>query len=151
MPINALVPNLTDFTAFVYAQGVTTAELPTNSPYLQASLDYAENMVIDSPPNISAVIYVDAVYNLGFHKLLKITPDQTGQTFFADSRKQYGLLSFVAGPVVVAGDQGTGDSLLPAEWMKDMTLLANDCLKTPWGQSFLMYQQDYGPTIVGVS
>ena len=28
------VPNLADFTTFVYGQGVTTAQLPTNSVYL---------------------------------------------------------------------------------------------------------------------
>jgi len=151
MSTNALQPNLTDFTAFVYAQGVPEADLPSDSPYLPAALEYAENVVIDSPPDISTVLYVDAVYNLGMHKLLKIAQDINPYTFFTDSRKQYGLLSFVAGPIVTSGDQGTSEALLPAEWMKDMTLLANDCLKTPWGQSFLMYQQDYGPTIVGVS
>ena len=35
------VPNLVDFTTFVYGQGVTTAQLPANSVYLTYAFNKA--------------------------------------------------------------------------------------------------------------
>ena len=148
---NPTFPNLADFVVFCLAQGVPTADLPSPYTYAQWALSYSENVTITSDGSMPAIMYVMAVYNLGLHQLIKTSPDQTGQTFFADSRKAYKMLSFTTGPVASSGDESTNQSLVVPEWMKTMSLQANDCLKTPWGISYLEYAQSYGSNIVGIS
>ena len=148
---NPTTPNLPDFTAFCYAQGVPTSDLPDTSPYLAWALDYGQALTLYVPPPLPSKIYVLAVYNLSFHRLLKIAQDQQGQTFFTDQRAAFSLLSFVTGPVASSGDVSTNQVLVVPEWMKNMTMATNDLLKTPWGRAYLEYAQSYGPNIVGVS
>ena len=144
------VPNLADFTTFVYNQGVTTAQLPSNSLYLQWSFTWANDNTF-TVPQMPSIIYVLAVYNYGFHHLLQIAQDQTGETFFTSARAQYNLLNFTSGPVIASGDQGTNSQLVEPEYLKNMTISMGNLLKTPWGQEYLSYAQQYGPTIVGFS
>jgi hypothetical protein len=149
--VNPTTPNLADFTTFVYEQGVPQVDLPSNSVYLTWALTYAENIALIPPGDMPSIIYVLAVYNLGMHHLLMIAQDVSGQTFFQAQRTAFMLLSFVAGPVSASGDQGTNQTLLVADWMKNMTLSSLDLLKTPWGRSYIQYAQSYGPNIIGVS
>ncbi len=144
------VPNAADFATFVYNQGITTAELPANSLYLQWAFNYAFDQTF-TVPQMPAILYVLAVYNYGFHRLLQITQDQPGQTYFTTARSTYGLLNFTAGPVIASGDQGTNQTLVEPEYLKNMTVSMGNLLKTPWGQEYLSYAQQYGPTIVGFS
>lgn len=74
-----------------------------------------------------------------------------GFTFFASLRKQYQILSLVAGPVQTATDQGTSTTLAVADLFKTLTIGDLDLMKTPWGQRYLAYAQKAGPTVVGVS
>ncbi|MDR3445975.1 hypothetical protein [Dyella sp.] len=74
-----------------------------------------------------------------------------GFTFFASLRKQYQILSLVAGPVQTATDQGTSTTLAVADFFKTLTIGDLDLMKTPWGQRYLAYAQKAGPTVVGVS
>lgn len=74
-----------------------------------------------------------------------------GFQFFANLRKQFNLLSLVAGPVESSGDQGTNQKLVVPDFFKTITLSDLDMLKTPWGQRYLAYAQKAGPTVVGVS
>ena len=148
---NPTYPNLPDFVVFALNQGVPTADLPSPYTYAQWALSYAENVALSTPSDLPSIVYVIAVYNLAFHQLLKISPDQTNQTFFTDSRKTYNLLSFVTGPIASTNDVTTGNAMVVPEWMKNMTLQANDCIRTVWGLAYLDYAQCYGPTIVGVS
>jgi hypothetical protein len=148
---NPTMPNLADFTAFVYAQGVPTDDLPSDSPYLQWSFNTSVAKVINAPACIAPIIYVLAVYNLGMHTLLKIGQDESGQTFFADQRKTFNLLTFTAGPVQSAADQATSDTLVVPDFLKTLTLADLDLLKTPWGREYLAYAQEFGPNVVGVT
>ena len=148
--VDPTTPNQTDFNTFVYAQGVTTAQLPTNSDYLAWAFNYGVNLT-SSVPNLPAPAYPLACYNGGFHYLLRITPDQAGQSFFADARKTYNLLTFVAGAVTSSGDQGTQDALSGSEALSNLSLLGMDMLKTPWGNEWLFYSQAYGPNVVGLT
>lgn len=141
-------PNLADFTTFVRNQGVTTAQLPDGSDYLAWAFNYGVNLT-NYVPNLPVPAYPLACYNGGFHYLLRITPDQDGQTFFADSRAKFNLLTFVAGAVISSGDQGTQDTLSGSEGLSNLFLLGMDMLKTPWGNEWLFYSQAYGPTVVG--
>lgn len=153
-------PNIADFETYVYSQGITTAELPTGSDYAVWALGYAENIAIEPPPGLpqatvsgtlTASPYVMAVYNLGMHRLLFVAQDQAGQTTFADLRKEFGLLSFQAGPIISASDQSTSESMAKPDWMDSMTLQSLTLLKTPWGRFYLEYAQMYGRTLWGIS
>lgn len=148
---NPSEPNLADFTVFVYAQGVPQADLPSDSQYLVWSFDTSVAKAICSPACLAPIIYVLAVYNLGMHTLLKIAQDEEGQTFFADQRKAFNLLTFLGGPVQAAADQGTSDSLVVPDFFKTLTLADLDLLKTPWGREYLAYAQAFGPNVVGVN
>jgi len=144
-------PNLPDFIIFVRNQGVTTDILPDGSPYFSSAYTFGKDTTLTSPGCLPSIIYVLAVYNLGMHKLIKIAPDTDPSTYFVDMRKQCGLLSFVAGPVIASADESTSETLLPAEWLKDMTLSAADALKTSWGRDYLEYANSYGSTVVELS
>lgn len=150
--VDPATPNQADFNTFVYNQGVTTAQLPSNSEYLPWAFQYGVNVTTQTasalmpPPS-----YVLACYNAGFHYMLTIAQDQLGQTFFSGLRTQYNLLAFVAGAVISSGDQGTSQTLSGSRGLEDLSLAAMDFLKTPWGQQYLQYAQAYGPNIVGVS
>ena len=144
-------PNLADFVVFALAQGVPSADLVSPYTYASWALGYAQNVALTAPCDLPAIVYVMAVYNLAFHQMLKTSPDQSGQTFFADIRKTYSLLSFVTGPIASTNDVSTGNAMVIPEWMKSMTIQANDLIRTVWGLSYLDYAQCYGPTIVGCS
>ena len=149
--VNPTAPNLADFTTYVRNQGVTTTVLPDGSPYLTWAFNYGVNVTSQPPGNMPAILYVLACYNLGMHYLLTITQDQSGQTFFADQRKAYSLLTFISGAVISSGDNGTNETLSEPEFLKGLLIGDLDQLKTPWGRSYLDYAQQYGSTIVGVS
>lgn len=148
--VDPTTPNQADFNTFVYNQGVTTDQLPSDSDYLTWAFQYGVNLTnyVDGLP---VPTYPLACYNAGFHYLLRITPDQPGQTFFADNRTKYNLLTFVAGAVTSSGDQGTQDTLSGSEGLSNLSLLGMDMLKTPWGNEWLFYSQAYGPTVIGLT
>lgn len=148
----AASPNLVDFTTYVGNQGVPAAALPVDSPYLQYALDWAENRALHDPTgHVPGMEYVFACYNAGLHFLLREAPDQIGQNFFTNARQQYGLSSFVAGPVLSSSDSGTSQSLAGSNGVRDLPLSAMDLIKTPWGAAFLAYQQSFGPNLMGLT
>jgi len=150
--VDPATPNQADFDTFAYNQGITTAELPADSDYLVWAYQYGVSWTTQTASALMpAPSYVLACYNLGFHYLLKVAQDQSGQTFFADQRTKYSLLTFVAGAVISSADQGTSQTLSASKSLEDLSLLGMDALKTPWGQAWLQYEQAYGPNIVGVS
>lgn len=148
---NPSAPNLNDFATFAYNQGVPEGDLPSDSDYLQWSFDIAMGIALIPPADMPPIQYVLAVYNLGMHQLLKIAQDQPGQTFFAQQRTAFKLLTFQAGPVGASADQSTSNTLVAAEFIKGLTMQGLDLLNTPWGREYLSYAQMYGPNIVGVS
>jgi len=78
-------------------------------------------------------------------------PGVFGLQFFANLRKQFNLLSLVAGPVQSSHDASTGQTLVVPDFFKNLTFADLDLMKTPWGQRYLAYAQQYGPNIVDVS
>lgn len=130
---------------------VAIASASTYSQYLAWAFGAAVAITLMPPPGMPAIEYVMAVYNYGMHKLLKVGQDQTGQTFFADQRKAFNLLSFKAGPVGASADQATSQTLVTPDFLKGLTMGDLDLLLTPWGREYLDYSQAYGPSIVGVS
>ena len=148
---NPDTPDLADFTTFAYDQGVPTADLPTDSPYLQWAFTLASDTVLIPPGDMPPILYVLAVYNFGMHQLVKMAQDQAGQDFFANARKNFNLTAFSAGVLSATSDNGTSSTLTVPESMQNLTLQDLDLLRTPWGREYLMYAQSYGPSIVGVS
>lgn len=145
------VPNITDFTTYVYAQGVPSADLPSGSQYLDWALGYAIGITLVPPACMPAIEYTIACYNAGMHQLLKIAQDETGQTFFTTARTTFGLNAFVFGVSTSASDNGTSNTLATPDFIKSSTLQTIDFMRTPWGRDFVEYQQSYGPNVVGVS
>lgn len=144
-------PNLADFTTFVYNQGVPESDLPNNSQYLQWAFTMAMNLALVAPCSVPSIVYVLAVYNLGMHRLLKVAQDIPPSTFFSTQRANFKLMSLVAGVVQSSSDNVTSNSLVVPDFFKNLTMQDLDLLKTPWGQEYLAYAQQFGPDVVGVS
>lgn len=136
--------------------GISTAQLPDNSPWIGYAFGIAlqtVNPVLVAVPSVPNVwtIYEVAVYNLGGSNLINYAPDQPGQTFFADARKAWNING--EGPfgvVSAAGDQGTSDSFIVPDAMKGLTLGDLQNLKDPWGRAYLAIAQKTG-TLWGLS
>jgi hypothetical protein len=135
----------------VPAAAISVASATAYSPYLAWAFGAAMAITLSPPPCMPPIEYVMAVYNYGMHKLLKVGQDQIGQTFFADQRTAFKLLSFKAGPVGASADQATSQTLVAPDFLKGLTMGDLDLLLTPWGRDYLDYSQAYGPSIVGVS
>ena len=144
------IPNLTDFTTFVYGQGVTVAQLPSTSVYLTYAFNKAF-AIVPTVPQMDATLYTLAVYYYGMHRLLEIAQDQVGQTFFTKGRQTYGLLNLVIGPVISSSDNGTSQSLAQPDFLSGLQMGDLSLIKTFWGREYLDYAMTYGPNIVGVS
>jgi hypothetical protein len=71
--------------------------------------------------------------------------------YWSDLRAKYGLDSFVLGVIQSSADQGTSQSLLVPDWVKNLTMFDLALLKTPWGRRYLGLAQAYGPTIWGLT
>ena len=105
------------------------------------------------------ILYTLAVYNCATHLLFVITPDQAGQSYFANARGNnsstippgFALNVPSTGIVVSTFDQGTGTTLTAPQWADGLTIGQLDFYRTPWGRSYLSFAQSFGPTIVGLS
>ena len=159
--VNPTLPNLADFTTFVYSATQTptgapipTSALPTNSPYIGYAYNVALALAYQGLQFIAPGIYVLAVYNLGLDRLINFAPDQTGQTYFATLRSSpptgYGINNFVPGVVTAASDVSTSSTLTAPGFMQHLTLSDLQRLKTPFGLTYLSFVQDMG-TLWGMS
>jgi hypothetical protein len=152
--VNPKTPNLPDFLTFLADQvQIPSSALPDDSPYPGYALDAAIGLVLLPPACPVPVLYTLAVYNGATHLLFTITPDQQGQTYFANARSPqgFGLAAPSTGLVVATFDEGTGTTLAEPEWAKGLTVNQLGYFKTPWGREYLSWQQSFGPTIVGLT
>lgn len=101
-------------------------------------------------PTIAPTSYVLAVYNCAGHLLLYMTPDQSGQTFFATARKNYNLLSPISGVTSSTSDQDTASSYAVPESLENLTIGDLMFTLTPYGRVYLAYAQSFGQ-IAGLS
>jgi hypothetical protein len=170
-------PNLTDFLDFLSESvQIPSAALPALSPWPGYAFNQAMLTVVSGPgdsgcwgwppgmvpPNGGlGILYTLAVYNCATHLLFMITPDQSGQTYFADARASttstnfpnggFGLNTPSMGLVVSASDEATSSTLKTPNWAAGMTIGQLELFQTPWGRAYLSYAQSYGPTIVGLT
>ena len=147
---NPNVPNLPDYILFVTdIMQISPLYLPADSPYLQWSLDRAQNLVLQTP--CGGTEYTVAVYNCAGHILLVMATDQAGREFFEETRKKLGMLKFAAGVVASTSDQSTSTSLAVPDALKQLTIGDLDFMRSQYGRNYMSYSQDYGPTIWGLS
>ena len=133
------------FLAFIRAQGITTADLPDASAYVDSSMALAIEIVYTPMQAASPLMYDNAVYNLGMSNLVEFAPDQTGRTTFKDLRKNYNINGFIPGVVQSSGDEGTNTSMLVPDFMKNLTMADLQYIKTPWGRTYMGIAQRIGP------
>jgi hypothetical protein len=144
-------PNLADFTSFIYNNvGVPVAALPLGSQW--PGFAFTQTMAMVSfYPTVTPIEYVLAVYNCGAHILLRITPDQVGQTFFADARKTFKVLSPETGIIQSSSDEGTSNSFAVGQGMQNLTIGDLNFYTTPYGREYLAYAMDGGPGLWGLT
>lgn len=141
-------PTLAGFLSFLRASvAISTTVLPDNSDFIPLAFNYAENVTLSQlkeMPNVNATlpsIYATAVYNLATHILIETAQDQTGQTYFADARRAFGLNDAFGGLVNSASDQGTSASAVIPDWVQNMTLDEFSLIKTPYGRVYMRIAQ----------
>jgi hypothetical protein len=144
-------PTLAGFLVFVRDQmGIPVSALPDGSQALvwayEVSLDTVSLKILHASPRL----YLVAVYNLAGDTLMNIAPDVTGSTFFSSYRAEKKLGNFVPGLIQSSSDEGTSESLMIPEALKNLTLSDLQNLKTPWGQAYLAIAQRAG-TLWGLS
>ena len=128
---------------------IPTSALPDNSPFIQSAYDYA-TMIVDvnlasvPSPATSPSYYAQAIYNLGADALVNITPDQSGQTFFANLRSTMHINEFVSGVISSSADESTSQSMVVPKAAELFTMLDLQTLKTPWGRFYMALAQQGG-------
>jgi hypothetical protein len=138
-------PSLDGYTNFIRnVMLVSTDALPADSELIGCTYDMAYSQVNDMLANIPGMVYALAIYNLAADYLISWAPDQTGQTFFKDARKSYGVNNFAAGVVAGSADSGTSTSLLVSQAMQGLTIGQLSNLKTPYGRTYLALAQSWG-------
>lgn len=123
---------------------ISTADLPSDSPYIQLTYDVSLKTVNRALCTVSSLIYTLAVYNLATSLLLSWCPDQAGRTYFADIRKKWNINDFVTGVVQSSSDEGTSQSMIVQKAAENFTLDDLQRLKDPYGRQYLQWAQKYG-------
>lgn len=154
-------PNIIDFWYFLRTSvRIPIANLPNNSPFPQYALDQAIILTLCAPVGI---LYTLAVYNCATHIVYKITPDTAASDYFRNARSAPGkggngsggdgfaLVAPSTGLVAASSDETTSSTLTSPDWAKRLTIGELDFFRTPWGRTYLEYQQSYGPTIIDLT
>lgn len=155
-------PTLAEFTNFLVAYvGISTDILPSNSPVIAFSFTLAMSVVNPVLAQANQLIYNNAVYNLATDFVFNYAQDQPeapmvegsdpAAPFFKNSRKVWGINSFVPGVIQSTGDEGTNSSYVVQEAAKNFTLSNLQNLKTPYGRRYLAWAQEFGPTPYGIT
>lgn len=144
-------PNLTDYTTFLYTVvEIPPMQLPATSPVIPMSLSIACETV-NCTLMVVPTLYTLAVYNLAADRLINYAPNQDTQTYFTDLRCKFRLNEVSVGVPSATADQGTSAGILNPEFMKTMTLLDLQTLKTPYGREYMSIALSYGPNVWGLS
>jgi hypothetical protein len=147
----ATQPTFAGFVNFVrMGMGIGTDNLPDDSIWLVYAYNVAIAVVNLGLAAVGGPIYMLSVYNLAADNLINYAQDTPPSTYFADLRKFYKIGSLVPGLIQSTSDQGTSESLMIPDALKDLTLANLQNLKTPWGRQYLAWAQSWG-TVWGLS
>jgi hypothetical protein len=135
--------------------GVPSDVLPSTSPYICTSYEYATEMVNYLLDIASPILYVQAIYNLAGDFLCNMAQDIStlpppDNTYWTNLRTTLGTNSFVPGIINAANDQDTSAALMTPLNLQNLTLGDLQNLKTPWGRMYLSIAQSVG-TLWGLS
>ena len=143
-------PTLAGFWAFIRGtMGINSVVLPDSSTTVPFAYKVAK-VIANMDFAILPPIYSLMVYNLGGSNVINFAPDQNGQTYFADLRKNFNINSFIAGVVSASRDEATSQTLVVQKAAEDFTLADLQLLKDPYGRVYLQFAQKYGG-LVGIS
>ena len=148
-------PNVADFGYFLTnSVQIPTSALPANSPWIGYAFDQAQALV-PCYAGVPGFTFSLATYNLGTHLVFLITPDQTGQTYFATARGStaggFNLLAPSTGLVVASSDESTSATLTAPKWADGLTIGQLGYAKTFWGREYLSYLQSFGGQLWGLT
>lgn len=136
-------PTLAGFQAFLAGVvGIDPLYLPPDSPVIGYAFHIAKTIV--NHALWAAGTYTLAVYNLGASQVINFAPDQPGRTYFHELRDKLGISDWTAGVITATSDQGTSESLLTPDFMKNLTMANLQQIKDPYGRQYIAFAQDYG-------
>ncbi|MCL1515210.1 hypothetical protein [Parasaccharibacter sp. TMW2.1890] len=107
----------------------------------------ANDLVIRDLRLIDGSLYTDCVYNLAASYLLKFAQDTASSTppgYWAKVREQLGMNSTTPGLIQSSSDNGTSQSWMIPDSLKNLSLADLDAMKNPYGQFYLSIMQQYG-------
>jgi hypothetical protein len=138
-------PTLDGFIAWARAvMGIPTVAMPDNDPGWNYAFTVAVDLVPTDFANTLKDIYTLTVYNYAGSQLLQFQQDISGQTFFADARKAYGINNFIAGVITSASDVSTNETLAVGHGLQDLGLLDLQRIKDPYGRQAVAFMQTLG-------
>ena len=91
-----------------------------------------------------SMLYTFAVYNLAGSNLINYAQDTPPSTYFTDLRATLKIGNFVPGVISSSSDEGTSQSLLNPEVMKNLLFADLVYLKDPYGRQYLAIAARFG-------
>lgn len=142
------LPNMTDYLAFIRAQGIPVQSLPDDSPIIQATLDMAMEWVYQPIQFCFPAIYVRAVYLFALDRLINFASDPAGSGstgYFATLRASLGINNTVLGLIQSSSDESTSQSWMIPDALKNLSLADLQSLKTPYGREYMAIASQFAP------
>ncbi|WP_337049963.1 hypothetical protein [Serratia fonticola] len=148
----SLTPTLPGFVVFVRNfMGITPGDLPDDSPFIELAFESAREFMAVYPCFSGiALLYTQAVYNLGGTYLLRWADDTPPSTYFDDKRDKYGMNAFRAGVLTSSSDESTSQSMAVGQAMSNLTLADLQMAQDPYGRHALAFLMELGD-IWGIS
>ncbi len=142
-------PTLSGFLTWIRSDmQISNTDLPDNAIWITYAFNVA--MEIVSPLNACAspLIYMLMVYNLGGDNLMNYAQDSLlgvpPSRYFSQYRADNNINNFIAGVATAGSDNGTSANILVSDQLKNLTIGNLQNLKTPWGVTYLSFQQRTG-------
>lgn len=125
--------------------GINTTVMPNNDPGFDYAYAFALEWIPQQLNGVSGVLYTAAVYNWGVSLIIEFQQDQSGQTFFADLRQEFGTNNFVPGVISSTADGSTSDSLTIGTALSNMNIVDLARATDPFGRRALAIMSALGP------
>lgn len=137
--------------------GIPVAAIADDSVWFGYAYDVSIATVLRQFQSVPGPIYMLMVYNLAGDNLVNWAPDvgtppyyypsppaKPNTPYFAYLRQSMDLTGFVPGVIQSSADESTSESMVVADFFKELQLSDLQHLKTPWGRNYLAWAQKYG-------
>ena len=139
------IPTVAGFTAWAQAvMGITTAVMPSNDPGWADAFSFAQQWVPMDINGYAPQMYTACVYNYAGSLLLQYQQDQTGQNFFVNARKQFGITNFLPGVISTASNEATSETSTVGDGLKNLQAIDLLRVKDPYGRQAVAIMQSTG-------